>query len=159
MISTYGASLANKSAPHNDPVWHLGKTDELLNFRQYTIDVLQQAKVYLLDHAAAAYADTLHDTVQDRTENENVAALTFLGEVEPLGKVAWVEFDYRELVAARVRRGSPVIEHHENPSGSGKRGYLIDDRDTDALTVTMFSCDPGGGSSIRFLPCDSSVLK
>lgn len=143
LISTYGASLANKSAPHNDPVWHLGKTDDLLNFRQYTIDALQQAKVYLLDHAAAAYADTLHDTIQDRTKDENVAALTFLGEVEPPGKVAWVEFDYRELVAARVRRGSPVIEHHKNPSGSGKRGYLIDDRDTDALTVTMFSCDSG----------------
>lgn len=98
----------------------------------------------MLDHAAAAYADTLHDTIQERNDDESVSALSFLGEVEPPAKVVWVEFDYRELVAARVRRGSPVVEHDENPMGSGKRGYLIDDRDTDALMVTMFSCDSRG---------------
>ena len=144
LISTYGASLAGKSAPHDDPVWHLGRTEDLLNFRLYALDALQQAKVYLLDHAAASYADTLHDTIQEGTEDKDVAALTFLGEVEPPADVVWVEFDFRELIASRVQRNSPSIIHQENPSGSGLRGYLIDNRRVDMLQVTMFTCDSRG---------------
>ena len=82
LILTYGASLAGKSAPQVDPIWHLGQTDDLVTFRQYALDALQQAKVYLLDHAAAAYADTLHDAIQEENGNTDMAALTFLGEVE-----------------------------------------------------------------------------
>lgn len=144
LISTYGASLAGRSGPHDDPVWHLGQSEDLLTFRQYALDALQQAKVYLLDHAAAAYVDTLHDTVQERTEDEDAAALTFLGEVELPAGVVWVEFDYRDLVAARVQRNSPAIVHQRDPSGSGQRGYLIDSRNVDVLQVTMFSCDSQG---------------
>ena len=144
LIATYGASLAGKSTPEDDPVWHLGQCEELLSFRSYALDALQRAKVYLLDHAAAAYADTLHDTIQAGKADKDVAALTFLGEVKPPADVAWVEFDYRELVAARVQRNSLWIQHLHDPSGSGLRGYLIDNRDRDGLRVTMFSCDGAG---------------
>lgn len=144
LILTYGASLAGKSAPQDDPIWHLGRTEDLATFRQYALDALQQAKVYLLDHAAAAYADTLHDAVQEVNENTDVAALTFLGEIELPAEVVWVEFDYRELVAARVERNSPVLAHKKNATGSGQRGYLIDNRNADALKISMFSCDSRG---------------
>lgn len=46
------------------------------------MEARQQAKVYLLDHAAADYADTLQDTIQEANRDNDVAALTFLGEVE-----------------------------------------------------------------------------
>lgn len=144
LILTYGASLAGKSAPQDDPIWHLGRTDDLVTFRQYALDALQQAKVYLLDHAAAAYADTLHDAIQEENENTDMAALTFLGEVELPADVVWVEFDYRELVAARVQRNSPVTAHEKNATGSGQRGYLIDNRHDDSLRILMFSCDSRG---------------
>lgn len=144
LILTYGASLAGKSAPQDDPIWHLGRTEELVTFRQYAVDALQQAKVYLLDHAAAAYTDTLHDAIQEENENTDMAALTFLGEVELPAEVVWVEFDYRELVAARVQRNSPVTAHEKNATGSGHRGYLIDNRSDDALRISMFSCDARG---------------
>ncbi|MBI1417881.1 MAG: hypothetical protein GC146_11715 [Limimaricola sp.] len=144
LISTYGSSLAAKSTPRDDPMWHLGGTEEHLNFRRYALDALQRAKVYLLDHAAAAYVDTLHDTIQETDTEADVAALTFLGEVELPGQVVWVEFDYRVLMAARVQRKSSSILDQQNPLGSGQRGYLIDDRDGEALNVTMFSCDSRG---------------
>lgn len=70
--------------------------------------------------------------------------MSFLGEVEPPVEVVWVEFDYRESVAARVHRNSAVIAHEKNAKGSGQRGYLIDRRKADALRVTMFSCDSAG---------------
>lgn len=144
LITTYGASLAGKSAPQDDPVWHLGRTEDLVSFRHYALDALQQAKVYLLDHAAAAYADTLHDTIQERSDGTEVAAMTFLGEIEPPAEIVWVEFDYRQLVAARVHRNSPVTAYERNATGSGQRGYLIDNRAADALKVMMFSCDSRG---------------
>jgi hypothetical protein len=144
LIATYGNSLAGKSTLQDDPVWHLGRTDDLLNFRQYALGALQQAKVYLLDHFAAAYADTLHDSIQEALGDGDVAALTFLGEVKLPAPVVWVEFDYQELVASRVQRTSPSIVHEESPSGTGQRGYLFDNRNLDALNVTMFSCDSRG---------------
>jgi hypothetical protein len=144
LIATYGNSLAGKSTLQDDPVWHLGRTDDLLNFRQYALGALQQAKVYLLDHFAAAYADTLHDSIQEAPGDGDVAALTFLGEVKLPAPVVWVEFDYQELVASRVQRTSPSIVHEESPSGTGQRGYLFDNRNLDALNVTMFSCDSRG---------------
>jgi hypothetical protein len=70
-----------------------------------------------------------------------LAALTFLGEVDLPADVVWVEFDFRELIAARVQRNSPSVTQQENTFGSGLRGYLIDSRSIDVLHVTMFTCD------------------
>ncbi|SFD15458.1 hypothetical protein SAMN04488094_11776 [Tropicimonas isoalkanivorans] len=112
-------------------------------FREYALDALQQAKVYLLDHLAATYADTLHEAVAERATKTGQPAMAFLGEVRLPSKVAWVEFDYRELGAARFERGSSVTAHDDNPIGSGLRGYLIDDRNDDDLRITMFSRPEG----------------
>jgi len=143
LISTYGASLAGKSAPLDDPVWHIALSDDLRAFREYALDALQQAKVYLLDHRAADYADTLHDAVNEQKENDRVPAMTFLGEVQLPAKITWVEFDHRQLAISRFERGSPVTQHDDKPIGSGLRGHLIDDRDDDHLRITMFERPEG----------------
>ena len=143
LIATYGASLAGKSTPSDDPVWHLGWSEDLQAFREYALGALQQAKVYLLDHRAAAYADTLHETVQERAKAVGVPAMDILGEVEPPSNVAWVEFDNEELGKARFERGSPVTAHDDKPIGSGLCGYLIDDRSEDFQRITMFSRPDG----------------
>ncbi len=143
LISTFGSSLAAKSEPKDDPVWHIGWSDELQLFREYALAALQQAKVYSLDHLAATYADTLHDAVQEKAEDISVPAMAILGEIQFPTKVTWVEFDYRALAVARYERGSPTTQHDDNPIGTGLRGYLIDDRNDDHLRITMFSRPEG----------------
>jgi hypothetical protein len=143
LISTYGSSLASKSAPRDDPVWHMGWSEELQRFREYAVGALQQAKVYLLDHLAATYADTLRDSVREKAKAIGVPAMAILGEVTLPAKVTWVELDYRALAIARFERGSPTTAHDDKPIGSGLRGYLIDDRNDDHLRITMFSRPEG----------------
>ncbi|QEP30386.1 hypothetical protein [Pukyongiella litopenaei] len=143
LISLYGSSLAGRSAPADDLVWHFAPSEDLRLFREYALDALQQAKVYLLDHTAAAYADTLHDAVAKQVSETDLPAMAILGELKLPADVVWVEFDDRELGAARFERGSSVTAHDDKPIGSGLRGYLIDDRDGDRLRVTMFSRPEG----------------
>lgn len=138
LISMYGSSLAGKSTPHDDIVWHVAPSEHLRHFREYALDALQQAKVYLLDHLAAAYADTLHEAFTEEADESSLPALAILGKVKLPSKVAWVEFDDRALGKARFERASLVTRFEDKPSGTGLRGYLLDDRNEDYLRVTMF---------------------
>lgn len=138
LILLYGSSLAGKSAPTDDLVWHFTPSEDLRLFREYALDALQQAKVYILDHLAAAYADTLHDAVAKQAAETGLPAMAILGEVKLPTEVVWVEFDDRELGVARFERASPVTRHDEKPSGTGLRGYLLDDRNPTHLRITMF---------------------
>ena len=146
LISMYGSSLAGKSAPQDDIVWHLAPSEYLRGFRVYALDALQQAKVYLLDHLAAAYADTLHEALSDDVNDPAVPALAILGEVKLPSKIAWVEFDDRALGEARFQRTSPVTRFYDKPLGTGLRGFLIDDRNERYLRVTMFHKREGKGA-------------
>ncbi len=143
LISTYGSSLAAKSAPLDDPVWHMAGSDGLQLFREYALGALQQAKDYLLDDLAATYADTLHDAVQENAQAVGVPAMAILGQVTLPAEVTWVEFDYRELAIARFERGSLTTANDDKPIGSGLLGYLIDNRNDDHLRITMFSRPEG----------------
>lgn len=138
LISLYGSSLAGRSAPTDDLVWHFVPSEDLRLFREYALDTLQQAKVYLLDHLAAAYADTLHDAVAKQAAETGLPAMAILGEVKLPADVVWVEFDDRELGVARFERASPVTKYDDKPTGTGPRGYLIDDRNQAHLRITMF---------------------
>ncbi|NEY92051.1 hypothetical protein [Tabrizicola oligotrophica] len=138
LISLYGSSLAGKSAPTDDLVWHFAPSEGLRLFREYALDALQQAKVYLLDHLAAAYADTLHDAVAKQAAETGLPAMAILGEVKLPAGVVWVEFDDRELGVARFERASPVARYDNKPAGTGLRGYLLDDRNEGYLRITMF---------------------
>jgi hypothetical protein len=99
---------------------------------------LQQAKVYLLDHLAAAYADTLHEAADENAGEDNSPALAILGDVKLPSTVVWGEFDDRALSVARFERASAVTRFDEKPLGRGLRGYLFDSRDEGYLRVTMF---------------------
>lgn len=138
LISLYGSSLAGGSTPTDDLVWHFVPSEDLRLFREYALDALQQAKVYLLDHLAAAYADTLHDAVAEKAAETGLPAMAILGEVKLPADVVWVEFDDRELGTARFERASPVARFDDGPVGTGLRGYLIDDRSQGHLRITMF---------------------
>ncbi|QFT45493.1 hypothetical protein FIU97_02795 [Roseivivax sp. THAF40] len=157
LISTYGASLAAASTPTDDPVWHMCRSQELTLFREYALNALQQAKVYLLDHLAANYADTLHDAIQENAEANGMPAMATLGEVQPPSKITWVEFDYRALAVDRFQRGSLTTVHDKEPIGSGLRGYLIDDRSLNYLRISMFSRPEG--SSIMDPICSLLINK
>lgn len=139
IISTFGASLAGQTGQKDDPVWHFSWSEDLQLFRDYAVSALQQAKVYLLDHLAASYADTLRDSVNDRAAEAGVAAMTILGEIQFPAPVTWVEFDYRQLAIDRFERGSAATAHDDGPIGSGLRGFLIDARQDDYLRISMFS--------------------
>lgn len=143
LIATYGSSLSGRSSLEEDMVWHLAPSDDLTNFRRYALEALQQAKVYLLDHHAANYADTLHDALQERAQAVGSQAMSYLGEIQFPAKVTWVEFDYRELAVARFERGAPSTTHDDRPIGSGVHGFLIDDREVDHLRITMFARPEG----------------
>ena len=143
LIATYGSSLSGRSSLEDDMVWHLVPSDELTRFRRYALEALQQAKVYLLDHNAANYADTLHDALQERAQAVGSQAMSYLGEIQFPAKVTWVEFDYRELAVARFERGAPSTAHDDRPIGSGVHGFLIDDREVDHLRITMFARPDG----------------
>ena len=94
--------------------------------------------MFLLDHLAAAYTDTLHDAVSKQAEEAGVPAMAILGEVKIPGPVVWVEFDDRELGVARFERASPMTRHDDKPLGTGLRGYLLDDRNEGHQRITMF---------------------
>lgn len=137
LIAMYGSSLSGKAAPLEDVVWRFSPSEQLAHFRDYVLDALQQAKVYLLDHLAAAYADTLHEAITENV-HDSVSALAILGEVNLPSAVAWVEFDDRALGAARFERASSITRFDKKPLGKGLRGYLLDRRNDGFLRVTMF---------------------
>lgn len=143
LIATYGASLAGRSSLQDDMVWHLVPSDDLTRFRRYALDALMQAKVYLLDHLAANYADTLHDTLQERAVGTGTQAMSYLGDIQFPAKVTWVEFDCRALGIARFERRAPSTLHDDGPRGSGLHGFLIDNRPEDHLRITMFARPEG----------------
>lgn len=139
LIATYGSSLAGRSTLLDDRVWHVVPSEDLTRFRRYALDALLQAKVYLMDHLAATYADTLHDTLQEHAQGSGTQAMSYLGEIQFPAKVTWVEYDYGQLGVSRFERGSISTKHDDEPRGSGLHGFLIDDREADHLRVTLFA--------------------
>lgn len=138
LISMYGSSLAGTASPKEDVVGRLVTSENLMQFRLYALNALQQAKVYLLDHLAAAYADTLHETITENAGDKSLSALVILGEVQLPYPVVWVEFDNRALAVARFERASTITRFDDKPLGNGLRGYLIDGRNDGLLLVTLF---------------------
>lgn len=138
LILLYGSSLAGKSSPSDDLVWHFTPSEDLRRFREYALDALQQAEVYLLDHLEAAYADTLHEAVAKEAADVGLPAMEILGEVKLPADVVWVELDDQALGVARFDRASPVTRYDDNPIGTGLRGYLLDTRNPAHLRITMF---------------------
>lgn len=145
IISVYGNSLNGKSAPADDPVWHLGQSEGLRTFRLYALDALQNAKLYLLDHRAVDYTDTFHDTMLERDEAEAASVIkAFMNEVALPADVVWVEYDFGVLSTDRLKRDGADAPLQGAARGAGERGFLLDNRRSDCLRVAMFRSDRGG---------------
>jgi len=145
IISVYGNSLNGKSAPSDDPVWHLGRSEGLRAFRHYVLDALQNAKVYLLDHRAADYTDTFHDTMLERDKAEAASVIkAFMNEVALPADVVWVEYDFGVLSTDRLKRDGADASLSATTGGAGERGFLLDNRRSDCLRVAMFRSDRSG---------------
>jgi hypothetical protein len=113
------------------------------DFRQHWKSVLgdlASARIYLLDHHAANYLDSLRMDVQgmpweDRPESDIQG---YVREVDFPRDLIWVEYDDRKLWEDRVaRRVSTQTEEELN--NRRQRGFLFDNRSPDKLTVCLFS--------------------
>ncbi|SMP00136.1 hypothetical protein SAMN06265173_1743 [Thalassovita litoralis] len=113
------------------------------DFRQHWKSVLgdlASARIYLLDHNAANYLDSLRMGVQgmpweDRPESDIQG---YVREVDFPRDLIWVEYDDRKLWEDRVaRRVSTQTEEELN--NRRQRGFLFDNRSPDKLTVCLFS--------------------
>jgi len=111
--------------------------------RQHWKDVLSDlslSRIYLLDHNAANYLDTLRMDVQGMPwENRPETDIQgYVRDVDFPHELIWVEFDDRMLWENRVARGITTLSEDEL-SNRHQRGFLFDNRSPDKLTVRLFS--------------------
>lgn len=101
---------------------------------------LASARIYLLDHNAANYLDSLRMDVQgmpweDRPESDIQG---YVREVDFPRDLIWVEYDDRKLWEDRVARRVST-QNEEELNNRRQRGFLFDNRSPDKLTVCLFS--------------------
>ena len=107
---------------------------------QNVLGDLALARIYLLDHNAANYLDSLRMDVQgmpweDRPEADIQG---YVRDVEFPRDLIWVEYDDRKLWEDRVaRRITTQTEGELN--NRHQRGFFFDNRAHDMMTVRLFS--------------------
>ncbi|MEL6641687.1 MAG: hypothetical protein AAFP98_10310, partial [Pseudomonadota bacterium] len=107
---------------------------------QNVLGELASARIYLLDHNAASYLDSLRMDVQgmpweDRPESDIQG---YVRDVEFPRDLIWVEYDDRRLWEDRVARGI-TTQTDEELNNRHQRGFLFDNRAPDRLTLRLFS--------------------
>lgn len=115
-------------------------TEETRVNRRAILTELGGARIYLLDHRAANYLDSLRMDVQGmpweaRQESEIEA---YVREVDFPRELVWVEYDARQLWMDRVARGLTTMAGLDLRHFS-QRGFLFDNRSDDAMTVRLFN--------------------
>lgn len=131
---------------HEKPVDMLGPDEQLVlskEIRQHWQDVLDDlssARIYLLDHNAANYLDSLRMDVQgmpweDRSESD---IQDYVRNIELPRDLIWIEYDDRKLWEDRCARGLTTLDKEEL-SNRHQRGFLFDNRSSDKLSVRLFS--------------------
>lgn len=111
--------------------------------RQHWRNVLydiSSAKIYLLDYNAANYLDSLRMDIQGMPWEDRPEAdiEKYVREIELPRDLVWIEYDDRKLWEDRCARGMTNIDE-ENLSKRRQRGFLIDNRSSDKLSVRLFS--------------------
>ncbi|MBW6417304.1 hypothetical protein [Celeribacter sp. PS-C1] len=101
---------------------------------------LSSAKIYLLDHNAANYLDSLRMDVQGMPwENRPESFIqNYVRDVDFPRDLIWVEYDDRKLWEDRARRGLST-QSEVDLSNRHQRGFLFDNRSPEKLTVRLFS--------------------
>lgn len=137
----FGTNLANErpvnmTGPDGRPVM----AEEVREHWQSILGDLSSAKIYLLDHNAANYLDSLRMDVQgmpweDRPESDIQG---YVRDIDFPQDIVWVEFDDRKLWEDRISRGVTTLSA-EDLSNRHQRGFLYDNRFSDKLTVRLFN--------------------
>jgi len=108
--------------------------------RRALLSELSKARIYLLDHRAANYLDSLRMDVQgmpwETREDSEIQA--YVREVNFPRELVWVEFDARHLWMDRVTRGLTTMAGLDLRHLS-QRGFLFDNRSEGAMTVRLFN--------------------
>ena len=115
-------------------------SDEIRQHWQGVLSDLSSARIYLLDHNAANYLDSLRMDVQgmpweDRPESD---IQNYVRDIELPRDLIWIEYDDRKLWEDRCARGLTTLEKEEL-SHRHQRGFLFDNRLSDKLSVRLFS--------------------
>ncbi|WYK06254.1 hypothetical protein DWF04_021560 [Cereibacter sphaeroides f. sp. denitrificans] len=137
----YGRYLdTGQPGDEHDPVGRMVPTDETRVQRREILRDLAAARIYLLDHRAANYLDSLRMDVQgmpweDRQESH---IRDYVQEVDFPQDLVWVEYDSRKLWEDRIARGLTTMSEGEL-SNWHQRGFLFDNRSPDTMTVRLFS--------------------
>jgi len=123
-----------------DPVGVFQPTEETRQQRHGIVEDIAAARVYLLDHRAANYLDSLRMDVQgmpweQRPEEE---LRRYLSEIEFPRDIVWVELDERQLWEDRIARGLTTMSR-DNLDTRRQLGFLFDNRSDSEMTVRMFS--------------------
>ncbi len=114
--------------------------DEVRAHWQTVFSDISEASVYLLDHNAANYLDTLRMDVQGMPWEDRPEAniQDYVRNVDFPRDLVWVEYDDRRLWEDRVARGV-TTQTDEELSHRFQRGFLFDNRPSDKLTVRLFN--------------------
>ncbi|WP_298854906.1 hypothetical protein [uncultured Ruegeria sp.] len=115
-------------------------SEEIRQHWQRVLSDLSSARIYLLDHNAANYLDSLRMDVQgmpweDRPESDIQG---YVRDVELPRDLIWIEYDDRNLWEDRCARGITTLDE-EDLSNRHQRGFLFDNRSYDKLSVRLFS--------------------
>ncbi|TDQ67259.1 hypothetical protein ATL17_1268 [Maritalea mobilis] len=129
-----------------DPVEMIGPDGEKVSSEetrqqwQAVLNDLSSAKIYLLDHNAANYLDSLRMDVQGLpSEKRSESRIQdYVRDVDLPRELIWIEYDDRKLWEGRIARGVATLSKDEL-SKRHQRGFLFDNRPSDKLTVRLFS--------------------
>jgi hypothetical protein len=115
-------------------------TEETRINRRAFLSGLADARIYLLDHRAANYLDSLRIDVQgmpwETRDDSEIQA--YVREVDYPRELVWVEYDARQLWLDRVTRGLTTMSGLDLRHLS-QRGFLFDNRSEDAMIVRLFN--------------------
>ncbi len=114
--------------------------DEARQHWKNTLSEFSNARIYLLDHNAADYLDSLRMDVQGMPWQSNPEShiQNYVRNVAFPNDLVWVEYDDRKLWEGRVERGITTMDEEE--LGRRKqRGFLFDNRSNHKLTVRLYS--------------------
>lgn len=137
----YGHYLATgRYDDKHDPVGRMAPTEETRAWRQGVLHDIAAARIYLLDHRAANYLDSLRGDVQDgqQADQQEIHIRNYVREVDFPRDLVWVEYDSRKLWEDRIAR-SLVTMSDEELGNWLQRGFLFDNRSPDTMTVRLFS--------------------
>ena len=137
----FGHHLENEQPVNmRGPDGQLILSEEIRQHWQRVLSDLSSARIYLLDHNAANYLDSLRLDVQGMQWDSQAESdiQDYVREVDLPRDLIWIEYDDRKLWEDRAVRGITALNEDEL-SNRHQRGFLFDNRSSDKLTVRLYS--------------------